>query len=656
VASANDLRTSSEFMTKRSIQGRNLAWSVGIFSIAMVLRFLYQWEIKDHPLSRQLFLDPAFYDRWARAIAAGDWLGQGVFYANPLYPYFLALIYRCCGYSLFLVKLFQSVLGGLTCWMIALIGRQIFDRATGILSGLMAALYAPFIFYEGTLTISTLGMFLSLLTVFLLLRSAEIGPWRSFGAGAVWGLRALARFDLTFLAAAIWLLAHRDERTFHRRLKLAALFCLGVTVIILPVSARNFLVEGKLVAITAHGGETFYGGNNPWASGSYAPPPGVRPGPEYEHEDFRRLASERLGRELSLSESSSYWLDQAMAFIRDHPGRYARLQFKKLLLFWGPGEIPDNRNFHFFRRFSIVLRLPLLNFGILCPVALLGLLLELRNWRRSLLLYMQIFLSMLSVLFFFVLARYRLPTVPFLMLFAAYALHWSFRSWRDRRWRFLLVCWIPTCSLLIFFALQTRGLSQTGFESRYETLGVALIREGRVDEGISELESVIRLNPRRVTTHFNLGVAYLEEKGNYRLAAQKFKEVVGLQDDYPQAHYMLAKAYEGMRRTQEAAEEFRRELDFWPEDTSTRLSLGMAYVKLEQWVEAEVQFRKLIEKEPDKVLGHQLLGNVLYLQGRPKEAAASWERAVQLNPSDEELRKGLETLRERMSSQDGSTP
>lgn len=656
MASAKDLRTFSGFETKGSLHRKNLAWGLAIFSIAFVLRFLYQWEVKGHPLSRQLFLDPAFYDRWARAIAAGDWLGQGVFYANPLYPYFLALIYRCFGYSLFLVKLFQSVLGGLTCWMVALIGRRVFDRTTGILAGLMGALYAPFIFYEGTLTISTLGTFLCLLTVALLLRGEQTGPWRSFGAGAVWGLRALARFDLTFLAAVVWLLAHRGERTFHRRLMLAALFCLGVTVVILPVTARNFFVGGKLVAITAHGGETYYGGNNPWASGTYAPPLGVRPGPEYEHEDFRRLASKKLGRELSLSESSSYWLGQAMAFIKDHPGRYLRLQLRKLLLFWGPREIPDNRNYHFFRRFSTVLRLPLLNFGILSPIALLGLILELRNWRRSLLLYLQIFLSMISVLFFFVLARYRLPTVPFLIPFAAYALHRSFRIWRGRRWRFLVACWIPTCSLLIFFALQTHGLSQKGFDSRYETLGVALIREGQVDEGIRELESVIRLNPRRVTARFNLGVVYLEEKGNYRLAAQEFKEVIGLQEDYPQAHYMLGKVYEGMRRTQEAAEEFRRELDFWPKDTSARLSLGMAYVELERWLEAEAQFRKLIEQEADHVVGYQLLGNVLYLQGRLKEAVASWERAVQLNPSDEELREGLETLRERLSPQDIPSP
>jgi hypothetical protein len=40
----------------------DLLWGLAIFFIALALRFLFRLEIKDHPLSRQLFLDPAFYD------------------------------------------------------------------------------------------------------------------------------------------------------------------------------------------------------------------------------------------------------------------------------------------------------------------------------------------------------------------------------------------------------------------------------------------------------------------------------------------------------------------------------------------------------------------------------------------------------------------
>jgi tetratricopeptide (TPR) repeat protein len=634
-------------MEKGNRVHRDLVWGLAIFFIALALRFLFQLEIKDHPLSRQLFLDPAFYDDWAQAIAGGDWLGQGVFYANPLYAYFLALIYGVMGHSIFGTKLVQSVLGALACLMVYLIGRRVFGRRAGILAGLMAGLYAPFIFYEGTITISTLGVFLSLLMVLILLTGERPSPGRSFWAGVIWGLRALARFDLTFLAALIWFLAGGDGGVLRRRFLMVLFFCLGSAAIILPVTARNLLVGGKPVIITAHGGETFYGGNNPRATGTYAPPPGVRPGTAYEHEDFRRLASEMVGHRLSLDESSSFWLRRAVAFIRANPGQYVRLQLRKLLLFWSPHEIPDNRNYHFFRRFSLILRLPLLSFTILGPLALLGMALGLRTWRRSLLLYLQVLSSMVSVLLFFVLARYRLPTVPFLILFAAYALDWSLIRCRQRRWGLLALSWLPALFLVVFFTWQMRTVAQRGFENRYETLGVALIREGRVDEGIVELQGVVRLDPGRVTAHYNLGVVYLEEKREHILAVGEFKAVLELQEDYPGAHRMLGKAYRELNQLEGAEGELRKELNFWPEDIQTRLELGLVLIELERWPQAEEQLWQVTRQRAQDAVAHHLLGNVLYMQGKTEEAVLAWERALQLNPTDEELRKNLESLKKK---------
>jgi len=657
VAEDTDLKIQKEEMTKEGGSRRDLVWGLAILFLALTLRLFFQWEIKDHPLSRQLFLDPAFYDHWARAISAGDWLGEGVFYGSPLYPYFLALIYKMIGHTILGVKIIQSVLGAGLCVMLALIGRRVFDRNTGILAGLMAAIYAPFIFYEGTITISTLGLFLCVLTVLLLISGHRPGPGRSLGAGVVWGLRALARVDATFFAALVWLLAYGRGRSFRRRVLPALLFCLGTAVVILPVTVRNIVVGGKMVLITAHGGETFYAGNNPRASGTYAPAPGVRPGTEWEHEDFRRLASRRVGRQLSLAESSSFWFGQAVDFIREQPGQYLRLQLRKFLLFWGPREIPDNRNFHFFRRLSIVLRLALLDFTILCPIALMGLIIGLKTWRRSLLLYLQVFLSMISVLLFFVSARYRLTAVPFLILFAAYALRWSFARIGERRWGLLTVCWLPVLLLIIFFAvIQGRGLAEKGFVSRYETMGVALIREGRVDEGIAELGSVLQLDPGKVTAHFNLGVAYLEEKKAHYLAAEELKAVIRLHNGYPQVHYMLGRTYRELGWLEQAVGEFQQELGFFPDEVQVRLELGMVFVEMERWAEAKRQFRQVISQQDGDPLGHKLLGNVLYLKGKAEEAMASWERAVQLNPADAELSKTMDSLRERLEKEKSAAP
>ena len=624
-----------------------------ILLIALTLRLVFQWEIRNHPLSRQLFLDPAFYDHWAQTIATGDWLSrsQGLFYGNPLYPYFLALIYTFFGRSLLIVRLIQSLLGTAICLIVMFIGRRVFDRTTGLLAGLLTALYAPFIFYEGTITIATLGLFLTVLTVALLV-SAHPPRYRSALAGGLsWGLRALARFDATILAGAGWLLAGPGGLSRRRRITLSILFVAGVAAVILPVTVRNMIVGGRPVAITAHGGETFYGGNNPLATGIYSPAPGVRPGTEYEHEDFRRLAEQRLGRELSLAESSSYWLGQALDYIGHHPWQWIRLELRKLWLFCQPREIPDNRNFHYFRRYSTILRLPLVTFSIIGPLAVLGLMAAWRIRRRSLLLYLQVILSTLSVLLFFVSSRYRLPTVPFLILFAACGLSWSWRTIISRRWIRLAAAWIPVTGLLILAGRQAAGLNEGPFLSRQETMGVALIREGRVDQGIDVLERVKAQDPDRPTVLFNLGVAYLEERKRPRLAAREFRHLISLREGYPQAHYMLAQSYYAMNHFEEALEQVRRET-FSGRGTEIHLMEfeAMILVQLQRYVEAEALFRRIIEQKPVAAGAYRSLGNILYLQGRPAEAVEAWQQAVELDPSDEKLRENINRLRSQMES------
>ena len=77
------------------------------------------------PLFERLIIDSQMYDELAKWIAAGNWLGGGrTFYQDPLYPYLLALFYRCFGHDLLVVRLFQAGLGVATCALVALVGRR----------------------------------------------------------------------------------------------------------------------------------------------------------------------------------------------------------------------------------------------------------------------------------------------------------------------------------------------------------------------------------------------------------------------------------------------------------------------------------------------------------------------------------------------------
>src|SRR6185503_3157063 len=73
---------------------RPFRWTVaGIFAIAFAVRLTHIWHIRSSPFFDTLLGDARGYDAWAQQIAGGDWIGQGVFYQAPLYPYFLGALY-----------------------------------------------------------------------------------------------------------------------------------------------------------------------------------------------------------------------------------------------------------------------------------------------------------------------------------------------------------------------------------------------------------------------------------------------------------------------------------------------------------------------------------------------------------------------------------
>ena len=174
-------------------------WLPLIFSLALLVRLAYIYQIGPFPLSNTLILDAFSEDKWGQEIASGDWLGKGkgMFYTDPLYAYLLGAIYAIFGHDLTAVRVVQAVIDSGTCVLIFFLGRIVFNPKVGLLSSLLAAIYAPFVYYQGFIMKTTLTLFL--LAVFLLtvLKAiAKPGNWRWFLSGLSLGFVAMTRGNI----------------------------------------------------------------------------------------------------------------------------------------------------------------------------------------------------------------------------------------------------------------------------------------------------------------------------------------------------------------------------------------------------------------------------------------------------------------------------
>ena len=423
---------------------RGAAWILA--GLALLLRLIYLFQISRTPFYRPDRLDPLFYFNWAREIASGDWIGDRIFVQSPLYAYVVALFLKILGeHRIFpILQIFQALVGVGTCLLILRVGKRVLDPRAAWIGGLLAALYGPFLFYEGMVMKTFLSTFLTVYLVDLLLRSGGTRRGLLLLAGFVFALASLVRdnFVLLFPLLLAGLFFAFREMSRRGRLRACLLFTAGAALGILPVSIRNYAVGHEFALLTTGGGEVFYIGNNADANGRYLPPPFVHADPDREHDDFIAKAGELRGRKLTPGESSAFWLRQGLGWIGSNPGAWLRLLARKMIIFWNAYELPDNYNYYEVRQILLrPLSLPglflfapfsLLTFGIVAPLGLVGIALTWRRWRDLLLVYLVLFGYMGTVLLFFNFSRFRVPILPFLCLFAGatlVALADEVRSW-----------------------------------------------------------------------------------------------------------------------------------------------------------------------------------------------------------------------------------
>ena len=485
------------------LQAGRLGWLV--FALALALRVAYIFEADASPLFEHPAVDAKTYTHHAQRLAAGNWLGigEGPFWQPPLYPYFLGAVKVLFPESFFYaVRFVQALLGALVCAMSWWIGRALFNPAVGLLAGIGAALCGPLIFFDGELLPASLAAFVDLLALVVLLRVwRRPSRWGFLGAGAAFGVGALAvPTVLTFAVAVPIVLLWRAPR--RQGLIWTGAFGLGVILAVTPVAWRNWAIGGDGVGISYNAGINLYIGNNP----DYAETVAIRPGWEW---DELVTQPARAGIERP-SAKSAYFAERAWDYIKGDPTGWLGLMGHKLGAFWHGDERGRNQPIYFWRTYSNVLSASLWKagiafpFGLVAPLALWGMLLSLRRigptWPLLFVLS-----YCLGVVAFFVAARYRVPVLPVLLVFAAYGL-WALWDWlRAGRWRSLGLG-LAVCLAFAFAAnSHLAPMDMEGDAAIHYNLGNAYAEAGDKKRALAAFERAVAEDPEYWQAWLNLG-------------------------------------------------------------------------------------------------------------------------------------------------------
>ena len=544
---------------------------------------------EQHPLRDAPTIDEASYDQWAVELAGGDWMGEEVFFQEPLYPYFLGVSYAVLGRDLLMIRLLQAALGVLTCYLVAKLGQRLAGEWAGVLAAGLFACLPSAVLMPCLLLKPNLHMPLFCALALALTRPGPGGILRWFQIGLLGALCALLRGNSLVLLGVFfaWSLLPipRGLPSFVRCFS----FLLGVSLVLGPVAWRNHEVGGVYTLTTSGAGTNLYGGNylgNPMGVATELP--WVRGIPKYEADDWRYEAERRTGEALTATGVSRYWLGQTLRSFVHNPGAHAKIFWNKLRATLGYYPVPDNHSLAWDAKHVTALGLPLPGFGVLSALGLAGgaVFLLLRSRRdvlfeseeagmRALILFgLYLFTIVLTVTSM----RARMPLA---VLMAPIAAAWALSVYRRPHVSSVLVACV-TAAFVAWPAFSAEEQAQDLAERDYNLI-VTELRSGPPTEGTkARVRNLVSSYPG--TARFKILEAELHFAESVRLRAAG-DEVTSMMEE-------------------QAALRLLDELDAM-EDLSARTRMsadrlgGWVHTKRRDWSRAERCFRRAREFDPE---------------------------------------------------------
>jgi hypothetical protein len=415
------------------------------FFCALMARLFYVAMVPAHPIPH--FADDAYYNNTAHAIygilqhsnivfeellkgglgQGGGILDQyglilpfGVFHRGLIHPVFLAVIYFFTSLDHFKAVWFvQALLDSFTCLLIYIIGARVFSKKTGFCAALVAAFYVPLIHATATLLQETLIIFLLVSAVYFLIKGMQDKSWWSFSlAGTLLFLVTTGRLALMYLflilfAGIVFLcwVKRQDCLSAKRKVFMALALGFGLPLMLwMGLVSLEFGQFGKIMV--GPGAANLYLSNITALNGWWPDDSRGGIGPRtIEH----------------LKAEGFFWDDKknqeppdrvmyraAWQQFAKQPIAYCRVLFQKAHRLWliKINYDPLTRFFHCAMVLMAVVGIPLAFFKNKYSILLSG--------------------TILYVAFIHMLVaadiRYNLPAMPFIFLFACYALNYIFEE------------------------------------------------------------------------------------------------------------------------------------------------------------------------------------------------------------------------------------
>ena len=565
-----------------------------VFFAAITLRLLHFALSSENPILYMHVLDERYYLDLGKDIAFGHWVGEdGIFFMDPLYGYFLAVILYFFGDNLTTVRIVQIVLDSLSVVAIYAIGSRIWNKFAGISAALIYAFYPVAFFYTLLILKTTLATTLLLGFILLLLIAFENGRkihWYALGLLSAIMVYLRSNFIL-LVPLTVMFCVFFEEPRWRTVIGRVMLLFAGLATLVSIGVFRNYWVSNEIVFFNSQAGRLFYSCNNSGnLTGRYNLPSFARAHPVLSENDFHEEAELRVGTQLNAPEVSRYWVSETLRLLFQNPKILPVLLFNKLKGTLSNCEIANNHSYYMASRFSPLLKWPFPSFAFALALGVPGLAIGIARKRKVAVLLVPIATVLITIVVFYTSSRFRMPAVPFLLIGAGICLSvmidWI-KGGNVPKVVVVVLCAVSLGFVSLFVPCPKRSGTEEFFwalaywhQKDYENakgfalkgandfptqarfhvlLGMIAFSNHQLDEAVKHNQQAIRLDPGNMDGLHNMGLVCLETKRPEE-AILWFRKALALAER-SDILFHLAMAYEKKGNKKMAAENYQRYLD-----------------------------------------------------------------------------------------------
>jgi tetratricopeptide (TPR) repeat protein len=162
-------------------------------------------------------------------------------------------------------------------------------------------------------------------------------------------------------------------------------------------------------------------------------------------------------------------------------------------------------------------------------------------------------------------------------------------------------------------------------------LGIALVRQDRLEEANGYLFEAIRLDPTDYEAYYTLGQAMTRQK-KFDEAIKYFSTVLQLRPDYTQAHGYMGSLLLAKGILDQAETHLSEALRLDPNYADAYYNMGQLMLRRKNLDEAVRYLSQAVQLVPDDAEAHYKLALALAQQKQPERAVAHYTKAVSIDP------------------------